>query len=230
MNAEMRAEMMARTRAKERLEEGLETLWVLVEEGRQTVEQFRTDCPVPDSASLVEELREAGLVAVDGGNLAFTDAGSARAEGVVRRHRLAEVLFLKVMELSEQETEETACLMEHVLSEEAAEKVCSFLGHPVRCPHGRAIPPGRCCALQDGEEKVHPLSEMQVGDLCEVVHIRPRHRNRLDRLGAYGLLPRSRIRLHQKKPAFVIQIDETDLALDSEIAQDIYVRRCEPAA
>jgi len=47
----------------------------------------------------------------------------------------------------------------------------------------------------------------------------------LDRLGAYGLVPKSLIRLHQKKPSFVVQLDETDLALDRDVASDIYVRR-----
>jgi DtxR family Mn-dependent transcriptional regulator len=131
-----------------------------------------------------------------------------------------------VLRVDERETEETACVFEHMLSEDACDRVCSFLGHPTHCPHGRAIPAGRCCGLgTESAPEVHPLSEMQVGDLCEVVHIRPRHHTRLDRLGAYGLIPGSTVRLHQKKPSFVIQIDETDLALDVDVARDIYVRR-----
>ncbi|MBD3162900.1 MAG: DtxR family transcriptional regulator, partial [Candidatus Eisenbacteria bacterium] len=71
---------------------------------------------------------------------------------------------------------------------------------------------------------VQPLSEMEVGAVCEVVHIRPEHHARLDRLAAYGLVPRSVIRLHQKRPSYVVQIDETDLAFDAKVAGDIYVR------
>jgi Fe2+ transport system protein FeoA len=49
----------------------------------------------------------------------------------------------------------------------------------------------------------------------------------LDRLTALSLFPGSRLRVHQTFPAFVIRCGETDIALDREVAQDIYVRRIE---
>ncbi len=191
---------------------------------RQT---FLAECHEEDPAGLLREIRKAGLLDQEGEDaLALTAAGLAAAEAVIRRHRLAEVLFQSVLQVDEREVEETACAFEHMLSTDACDRVCSFLGHPAHCPHGRAIPPGRCCGLgSEAATEVHPLSEMQVGDLCEVIHIRPRHHARLDRLGAYGLIPGSSVRLHQKRPSIVIQIDETDLALDVDVARDIYVRR-----
>ena len=35
--------------------------------------------------------------------------------------------------------------IEHILSPEATDKICTFLGHPRTCPHGAPIPPGACC-------------------------------------------------------------------------------------
>ena len=46
---------------------------------------------------------------------------------------------------SESEIEQQACKFEHILSPEATDKICSFLGHPRTCPHGAPIPPGPCC-------------------------------------------------------------------------------------
>jgi DtxR family Mn-dependent transcriptional regulator len=213
-------------RVRERIEEGLELLYVLREKGLFEADAFLRACTESEPNRLLIELRKEGLISIDDREVSFTDSGLARAERVIRRHRLAEVLMRSILESDELEMEETACAFEHVVNEGAVERVCAFLGHPVRCPHERSIPPGRCCALTaDHAERVEPLSEVPVGELCEVVHIRPRHHARLDRLAAYGLIPRSTIRLHQKKPSFVIQIDETDLALDLDIAQDIYVRR-----
>jgi DtxR family Mn-dependent transcriptional regulator len=208
-----------------RIEEGLEVLFALRERGMSDVVSFHRVCPEPQPEALLLELGAAGLLTREADSLTLTPAGLARAAGIVRRHRLAEVLMRSVLEVEESEMEQTACAFEHILGEASVERVCAFLGHPARCPHGRPIPPGRCCSLtaEDGE-KVQPLSEMQVGDLCEVVHIRPKHHARLDRLGAYGLVPRSVIRLHQKRPSFVVQIDETDLAIDVDVAKDIYVR------
>jgi Mn-dependent DtxR family transcriptional regulator len=46
---------------------------------------------------------------------------------------------------SETEIEQQACKFEHILSPEATDKICTFLGHPKTCPHGAPIPPGKCC-------------------------------------------------------------------------------------
>jgi putative ABC transport system ATP-binding protein len=80
----------------------------------------------------------------------MTERGRQRAADIIRRHRLAERLFTDSLALeSETEIEQQACKFEHILSPEATEKICTFLGHPRTCPHGAPIPPGRCCAGDD---------------------------------------------------------------------------------
>ena len=76
----------------------------------------------------------------------LTARGRLRAADIIRRHRLAERLFTDSLALdSETEIEQQACKFEHILSREATDKICSFLGHPLTCPHGAPIPPGPCC-------------------------------------------------------------------------------------
>jgi len=76
----------------------------------------------------------------------LTSRGRQRAADIIRRHRLAERLFTDSLALdSETEIEQQACKFEHILSREATDKICSFLGHPLTCPHGAPIPPGPCC-------------------------------------------------------------------------------------
>ncbi len=76
----------------------------------------------------------------------FTEKGRKRAEDVIRRHRLAEVLFIrKFLVDDEQQVAEQACRFEHILSPEATDSICTFLGHPRTCPHGSLIPAGPCC-------------------------------------------------------------------------------------
>jgi DtxR family Mn-dependent transcriptional regulator len=76
----------------------------------------------------------------------FTDRGRQRAADVIRRHRLAERLFTESLGMqNEAEIEQQACKFEHILSPEATEKICAFLGHPRTCPHGAPIPEGACC-------------------------------------------------------------------------------------
>jgi putative ABC transport system ATP-binding protein len=76
----------------------------------------------------------------------FTPRGRERAGSIIRRHRLAERLFTDSLAMdSESEIEQQACKFEHILSPEATDKICAFLGHPRTCPHGAPIPPGACC-------------------------------------------------------------------------------------
>jgi putative ABC transport system ATP-binding protein len=76
----------------------------------------------------------------------LTPHGRGRASSIIRRHRLAERLFTDSLAMdSESEIEQQACKFEHILSPEATDKICAFLGHPRTCPHGAPIPPGACC-------------------------------------------------------------------------------------
>src|SRR5437763_139760 len=81
----------------------------------------------------------------------LTPRGRDRAASIIRRHRLAERLFTDSLAMdSESEIEQQACKFEHILSPEATDKICTFLGHPRTCPHGAAIPPGPCCQRPQG--------------------------------------------------------------------------------
>src|SRR3989454_448096 len=94
-----------------------------------------------------EALNPAGVSIGDGTMIVeLTPRGRQRAADIIRRHRLAERLFTDSLALdSESEIEQQACKFEHILSPEATDKICSFLGHPRTCPHGAPIPPGPCC-------------------------------------------------------------------------------------
>src|SRR6202140_632142 len=96
----------------------------------------------------------------------FTEKGRKRAEDVIRRHRLAERLFTQTFHVhDEKEVAEQACKFEHILSPEATERICSFLGHPRTCPHGSPIPAGECCLAakavshQSSALSVQPLKD-----------------------------------------------------------------------
>jgi len=76
--------------------------------------------------------------------------GRQKAADIIRRHRLAERLFTDSLAMdSETEIEQQACKFEHILSPEATDKICTFLGHPRTCPHGAPIPPGACCGMEN---------------------------------------------------------------------------------
>src|SRR6266853_1228963 len=94
-----------------------------------------------------DALKPAGFSTGDGSLVVeLTPRGHQRAADIIRRHRLAERLFTDSLAMdSETEIEQQACKFEHILSPEATDKICTFLNHPLTCPHGAAIPPGPCC-------------------------------------------------------------------------------------
>jgi DtxR family Mn-dependent transcriptional regulator len=214
------------------VEELLETVFTEREQGRQDpggVVAHTATHSGSASAEQLRELEEAGLVRLDGGRVELTAEGDRRARDVVRRHRLTERLFRDILQLSDDATESQACELEHILSPEATDSVCTLLGHPPTCPHGKAIPPGPCCnSLQ---KTVRPLvtglPSFDLGAPARIVFIAPRFHDRMDRLAALGVIPGSEIRLHQRSPSFVIEVGETTIALDPEIAREIYVKRIE---
>jgi putative ABC transport system ATP-binding protein len=101
-----------------------------------------------------DALKPNGVSTGDGSLIVeFTARGRQRAADIIRRHRLAERLFTDSLAMdSETEIEQQACKFEHILSPEATDKICAFLGHPRTCPHGAAIPPGQCCGRNADEE------------------------------------------------------------------------------
>ncbi len=97
-----------------------------------------------------EELTSVGYSTAEGSYIVeMTARGRERAGNIIRRHRLTERLFTDSLHMeNETEIAEQACKFEHILSQEATDKICAFLGHPKTCPHGAPIPPGPCCGAR----------------------------------------------------------------------------------
>ncbi|MCS7183536.1 MAG: metal-dependent transcriptional regulator [Thermoanaerobaculum sp.] len=211
-------------------EEVLEELWTAQEAGVSltisALAQRIHAGPSEGWGGVVQELLEEGLVRLAGETLYLTEEGLTQARTVVRNHRLAEVLFFEVLQLPLRQSESEACRLEHLLSPEAAEAVCTFLGHPPVCPHGRPIPPGRCCQALSRPQAplLVPLAHLKPGQQGKVVLLAPRHRDRLEQLADLGLTPGAVVHLRQKNPSVVVEVDRTLLAVEDEIAAGVYVR------
>lgn len=215
-----------------RAEEILEAVFAERENGRDEVSSILArigDHAPGGAASDFQRLAEMGFVRQEGDRVSLTSEGEQKARAVIRRHRLAERLFLDLLEISGTVAESQACEFEHILSPEATDSVCTLLGHPPTCPHGKSIPPGDCCgaAHKTLRPLVTGLPSFPLGARGRIVFIAPKFHDRMDRLAALGVVPGSEVRLHQRAPAFVIEVGETTLALDPEIASEIYVKPIE---
>jgi len=212
---------------RERIDEALELLWLLNEEGHHSLNRFRLSSEDDDVEPLIVSLEAEGLVTISGETVYFTDKGYTMAKALIRRLRLAERLFTDVFVMRSDAVIADACKMEHILSKELTDSVCTFLGHPQTCPHGLPIPRGECCKKYkvEVEPVVTRLSEFEVGSRGRITFIVPAESSRLAKLTSLGITAGSVIRLLQKNPSYVIQIDETTVAIDPEIAREIYIKK-----
>jgi DtxR family transcriptional regulator, Mn-dependent transcriptional regulator len=208
-------------------DEILERLWYLDEAGRKAsfARDLRLKVDSAEVEEMLDELQSAHMLR-RGDQIDLTPAGEERARGIIRRHRLAEVLFSEVLQVPMDEAEASACELEHTLTERVVDRVCTFLGHPPKCPHGKPIPGGSCCKLFDRrvEPLISRLADLRIGQSAPIVFIAPKSAARLNRLATLGVVPGTSVRLMQRKPSFVIECGETSLALEEEVAGEIYVR------
>jgi DtxR family Mn-dependent transcriptional regulator len=212
---------------RHRLEDLAELLWMLAEQGRHGMEVLLREATVSAVPETLQAMAANGLVVLGGDEVRLTEAGARLAEDVVRRHRLAETLFSQLLDVPEEEAEKTACEFEHLLSPQVTASVCTYLGHPPVCPHGKPIPRGACCGTYslEMEPLVRRLSDLRLGESGTIVFMAPDSKSRLSRLSGLGVTPGAVLRLVQKRPSVVVEIGATTLALDRIIADEIYVKR-----
>jgi len=209
-------------------EEILEAVWTAGEKKHNSIQAVRKQCVVDFSENDLAELAKRDLIVRDGDMIAFSDLGKERAETIIRRHRLAEVLVTSILRLKQAEMEEIACKVEHCLQPEVEESICTLLGHPEICPDGRPIPRGKCCTKGQKviSDTVVSLNELDPGESGKITYIKPGSHSNLHRLISFGLTPGVIVTVHRTTPAFCIKFENTELALDREIVKNIFVWKC----
>lgn len=209
------------------IHEFMESLYKAMEENKLPIRIADLHLVAVPSDVDLETLVSKGLISHDNGSVTLSPKGAEYSEALVRRHRLAERLFSEILDLSNSALHSTSCSFEHVLDPAVTESVCTILGHPPTCPHGKRIPPGDCCKSSRRELSpiVIPLNELAVGSTAKIVFITAPHHQRLSRLVNLGVIPGGKIVLHQKKPSYLLKLGSTEIAIDEAIASEIHVRR-----
>ena len=206
----------------ERAEEILETMWMgIVEDQKDSL-----SLGLSEREDAVAELLQGGYIQVSDGDVFLEEKGREEGERIIRRHRLAERLLVDVLDVKRGITHEMGCKFEHLLHEGIDENVCTLLGHPRICPHGKPIPPGPCCqkSAREVARVVCPLKDLDVKDRGTIAYLATNDEGRLHKLMALGALPGLRVTMIQKFPSFVLQVGQSQFAVDQEMAEGIYVR------
>ncbi|NMC60370.1 MAG: metal-dependent transcriptional regulator [Candidatus Methanofastidiosa archaeon] len=222
---------------EEIIEEALEYIWTLREQDDDFVETFisgiNSRCNFSKTSEdlspkyILENLEKEGYIEIVANKIKFQKKGEEIGKKIIRRHRLTERLLKDILQMTIDEIEEPACRLEHTITEGLEDSICTLLGHPSVCPHGFEIPEGNCCKNVSKviEPVIVSLDDMESGNEGKIMYLVTKSHPRLQRLSTLGLSPGSKIRILQTFPTFVVQIDETQIALEKSIAKDIFVRK-----
>jgi DtxR family Mn-dependent transcriptional regulator len=202
----------------EQVQEQLEHLWIIEEEaGESTAEGLQIDYP---------ELIRMGLVRSEADGMRLTPDGKLEAARAIRRHRLAERLVSDVLVTEDALVDEHACTLEHALMDGIEESICTLLGHPTTCPHGKRIPPGRCCQNRRRTvgTLIAPLNELENGQHGRIAYLHLHDSQHLQKLMAMGVLPGAPVKVKATSPSIVFEAGFSQFAVDEAIAGEIFIR------
>ncbi|ADC47188.1 iron-dependent repressor [Methanobrevibacter ruminantium M1] len=202
---------------KSEIEHYLRDIWVReYERGEKlVVDEFNADD--------IELLAKKEYIKTDDGFVNLTENGEYLGRSLVRKHRIAEKVVADLFLADMDEMEELADQIEHVMSAEVEENICRILGNPENCPHNNPIPKGDTTPGISKEYSV-PLVSCHSGESGEVSHIKTEDARKLRKIMNLGLIPGSRICLIQKFPNYVFQLGNTQLAVDKELANEIFIK------
>ncbi|MBM3904939.1 MAG: metal-dependent transcriptional regulator [Thaumarchaeota archaeon] len=98
----------------------------------------------PSVVQMLKKLNEQNLVNYSKAGVSLTEGGEKVGSSMMRNSRLLEVLMDSALKV--EIDEEMVCGIEHHMSKQFTDALCTMLKHPRKCPHGHAIPPGNCCS------------------------------------------------------------------------------------
>ncbi len=209
------------------VEEYLEAIHELEEEGTVVIQARlaeRLGHSAPSVSEMIRRLRGDGYLDVSGDRaLLLTAKGRARAESVVRKHRLAERLLTDVIGLPWHKTHEEACRWEHVISDEVEAHLVELLGNPTTCPHGNPIP-----GNEPPPRDLVPLSDTEPGDQVRLELVTEQVEIDLDALtylSEHGFTPGVGATVRAKAPdgTLTLELEDGSIALGPSLSQQLYV-------
>lgn len=148
---------------------------------------------------MLKRLGNEGLLKRDGGReLVFTKEGEQRAEQIVRNHRIIERFLTDFLGYSAAGAHEHADRLGAAFTPDMIERMNERLGFPDRCPHGWPISPD---AERAENAELTSLSDIAVGDGCEVIRLVEHDGDLLHWYYDEGFVPGAKLSVLDVQPA-----------------------------
>ena len=157
----------------------------------------------------------------------MTERGRARAERVVRKHRIIERLLTDFMGYTAAEAHVHADELGGTFSDEMVDRIDEKLGHPERCPHGWPVDP----EFEQAENReLEPLADLEPGSEATIVRLAEHDGELLHWFYDQGLAPGTVVQLRAAEPAagqLRVAVGGVEMAIGDKAAAGLFVR---PAA
>jgi DtxR family Mn-dependent transcriptional regulator len=154
----------------------------------------------------------------------LTAKGRARAEHVVRRHRIIERLLTDFMGYTAAEAHEQADLLGDTFTDDMVERIAEQLGNPDRCPHGWPVD----VEFEQAENReLQPLADLTPGASAEIVRLAEHDGDLLHWYYDEGLVPGTRLEVRDAQPAagrLTVAVNGHEHAIGEQAAAGLFVR------
>ncbi len=154
----------------------------------------------------------------------LTEKGKKEALFIIRRHRLAELFLVKVMDLGWEEVHDIAEQLEHVDSKRFYDRIDEMLGKPRFDPHGEPIPDATGKISDDNRITLKYAKE---GTTVKIVGVTDDKKSFLDHLNSKGLNIGEKITIKRKEAydgsIVLMNKSKVELMLTHQVAERILV-------
>ncbi len=154
----------------------------------------------------------------------LTATGRARAEKVVRKHRIIERLLTDFMGYTPAESHVHADELGDTFTEDMVDRIAERLGHPQRCPHGWPVDPS---FEQEENRELAPLSDLEVGARATIVRLAEHDGELLHWFYEQGLEPGRELEVADAQPAagqLTVRLNGGERAVGERAAAGLFVR------
>src|SRR3954463_7543021 len=148
----------------------------------------------------------------------LTESGRARAERVVRKHRIIERLLTDFMGYTVAEAHVHADALGDTFTEDMVERIDERLGHPERCPHGWPVDPD---FEQEENKQLSALGDLEPGARATIVRLAEHDGDLLHWFYDEGLVPGREIEVRDTQPAagqMTVRLNGTERAIGEKAA------------
>ncbi len=157
--------------------------------------------------------------------VSLTPSGLEIARGLRRKHHIMERFLTDVLDMDDNAAHEQAHVMEHAISDDAAEKICRITGTSVDSDCSTCSNPCFESGISDSAAG-ESLADMGVGEKGTISHLSSEDGAIIRRLISMGFIPGREVELSASvsdKGARIIRLGQSSIALDRNMASAIYV-------